>query len=1213
VVTPDHQIDATTANLSVNTGETVRTQTGQWAKRTGSATTVSAATDFSGTGWTEILSLKSDKGLQFAMKLSDDFYVIKPTSVALPKLIYANVANQLFDDRAKILGWMESHAGNAEAITRYQALLDNIDAKLLKMGLAETVDGKTVPRSQFDQLFLQLPTITASGGGVFIKATIDPGLSIGKALESGRIKAHGSALINITNNTPFGLIVNDVAILDSSRQDIVDGKLTSLEPGTVYWNGKPLGMGGLAGEAGASGTSQIKIMQDAYPKEYYDLGVTIPDAPQDLYVRGKIDNADGDLYLTNLEGSINVTGEIRAKEIKLTASGDFNLSTDDWYHTNEDPRQYVNFDKIFGQTLYNDAGSPRSANLMAGDPTLLSLEQAIFGVVPGSRDEAESNDTLALAETLSNGGEIKAHLGTSADVDYYKVKVGAPGKIDLALTIPGGSFSVQLLDANKNLLGDYSVSASQTLAMNVASSGTYFVRVTALSSSTYNAGQYRVLASFEEDRKSILFAMGAIDINARYLNIDGLVQSGVDNIELHIAKDFAPTESVNFTDSAGNVRPGISFAADGLITVDGAFDAKNKVILLDPIKPTGGKINLTGTIVSTGNGELRVASGYASVHIDNESVFDLAVDTIDVSENRIGTITITDSTTLLREEFTVQNGQFTRVMKQGVLVAKTEGETAVSSINYVEVPGSLRTGINAVMNSAGYAPIYYQPAPGRYYTWVEGQAMTQTEVYTYEQKSFNLLGFDWDGLVPDEAAKDVQKQFEDGTPLLESEEVTLENSDAVLMVGYLRMSNPAVDMVKDTSLVRDVKTNKLYQYVGEASTVSFPVTDFTDSTKWKFLENLSGGRLNNGVWENTELNPVLRSDGSKWVAKKADYHLDSTFANQEITVKGPTTTGGGWLREKVITTITTVVTGLKDFYGYSLKADLPVAISSLTGSDKPVVDIKTTGTLRLRSSISVGDSPIDEDAEDFRPLALSANALEVSGTALFSGALPEIKANSDVIIKVKDPNGKLNIQATGQIRVEQLEGKTNTPIKIGQVVAASYSRDGELLGAGEDTTGAELSAAYDVQIVSLNGILGTNNLSRIVGATVQLDGGTGLVMARVDSAPLGVGGLAVRASGSINVEETAGDMRLVTPTAWSGDVSVSTTGDVTLQASAGAIIDASFERYTPDGSVAAANMAKGGFTNAESGHYALAPDLIAFLLPHMETYGQGGASGAEKL
>jgi hypothetical protein len=41
----------------------------------------------------------------------------------------------------------------------------------------------------------------------------------------------------------------------------------------------------------------------------------------------------------------------------------------------------------------------------------------------------------------------------------------------------------------------------------------------------------------------------------------------------------------------------------------------------------------------------------------------------------------------------------------------------------------------------------------------------------------------------------------------------------------------------------------------------------------------------------------------------------------------------------------------------------------------------------VRSAISFGDAPADEEAEDFRPIALSANALEVSGTALFSGGI----------------------------------------------------------------------------------------------------------------------------------------------------------------------------------------------------------------------------------
>ena len=61
-----------------------------------------------------------------------------------------------------------------------------------------------------------------------------------------------------------------------------------------------------------------------------------------------------------------------------------------------------------------------------------------------------------------------------------------------------------------------------------------------------------------------------------------------------------------------------------------------------------------------------------------------------------------------------------------------------------------------------------------------------------------------------------------------------------------------------------------------------------------------------------------------WIPKKANDAFESDFANQEITVDGPTEEGGGWLREKVITTKTTTVTGLKDFYTYALRADLPV-------------------------------------------------------------------------------------------------------------------------------------------------------------------------------------------------------------------------------------------------------------------------------------------------
>ena len=70
------------------------------------------------------------------------------------------------------------------------------------------------------------------------------------------------------------------------------------------------------------------------------------------------------------------------------------------------------------------------------------------------------------------------------------------------------------------------------------------------------------------------------------------------------------------------------------------------------------------------------------------------------------------------------------------------------------------------------------------------------------------------------------------------------------------------------------------------------------------------------------------------------------------------------------------------------------------------VSVQTTGKLLLRDSISIGavTAPEDPDAV-FTPLALSANALEVGRNVVISGALPDIQANSDVSITVKDPVG----------------------------------------------------------------------------------------------------------------------------------------------------------------------------------------------------------------
>ncbi len=817
----DHRL-GTTGSYLVAKAQLVRTSDGRWLRRTGDAVTVDAATEsFNSSGWQAIQVQTSDRGKILARELSDDFYVVKPKAMALPTLVYANVANQLFEDRAKIVGWMSSHAGNAEAIARYQALLEKIDAQLEKMGLASKNSGVVVPRSQFDQIFLRLPKVEASAGLINILSDSTSEASIRLAQTSGRLLAHADANITIKNETPFGLEINNVGILKASRVDTLNGAQVTLSAGATYLNKIALN------EPGPGGQSVINITQDAFPKEAYGVNGSLgalnaPSGPQDLYVRGKISNADGTLNLTNREGSIHVTGEIRAGAVNINAAGDFNLSTEDWFHTGADPRQYLDFNKVFGREVYREDGTAGTSLFGTADPRVQALLAAASGgAIPQTKEE-EGNSTRASADVLTSNVAISAQLQDKFDQDFFKLSAAGAGRVTVALdtgltasnTI--NFYELSLLDSTGKVLNTVQTGRNNSYSFNVGAAGDYYVRVSAVRTYpattpsnpattpgyTYTASDgkktikpgdtvlvkdakngdkvyvyddngkgnpvggkereldltktdqyadkdywwqvqynhrpntYKITAVFtppQAEPIKTIFAMGAIDINARYLNIDGTIQSGVDNITLNIAQDFAPSRSTNFTDALGKTLKGLDYGPAGFATVDGFFDANSGTIVLEDIKPTAGVINLTGTIISTGNGALKVASGYASININNQSRYALAAGLIDASENRVGKITVTDSTTLKREVYTFENGGYTQQQFQGTLVPPGI-PGGVSSIRYDD--RGLTGG--RVADIAG--SLIYQPEAGRYYVWTEGQAKTSTTLEYLRAAQLQPLG-----------------------------------------------------------------------------------------------------------------------------------------------------------------------------------------------------------------------------------------------------------------------------------------------------------------------------------------------------------------------------------------------------------------------------------------------------------------------------------------
>jgi hypothetical protein len=219
--------------------------------------------------------------------------------------------------------------------------------------------------------------------------------------------------------------------------------LVTLQPGTTYFNNSAMGT------PGGAGSSVINIEQDAYPLTYYgnqgSLGtLKFPDAPQNLYVRGQIENDSGEVRLTNYDGSVSVTGTIRGARLNISAAGDFNLSSDNWFHAGADPRQYVDFTGLFGNDVRTSDGTlRRSPYASATDPRLEQLLDAI--------DDP--------------------------------VRTG-----------------------------------------------------------------------------SMIFAMGTVDINARFLNLDGTIQSGIDRVDLAISENFDPAASAQFFDNGGQLLPGLPSA-----------------------------------------------------------------------------------------------------------------------------------------------------------------------------------------------------------------------------------------------------------------------------------------------------------------------------------------------------------------------------------------------------------------------------------------------------------------------------------------------------------------------------------------------------------------------------------------------------------------------------------------------------------------------------
>ncbi len=114
------------------------------------------------------------------------------------------------------------------------------------------------------------------------------------------------------------------------------------------------------------------------------------------------------------------------------------------------------------------------------------------------------------------------------------------------------------------------------------------------------------------DGQSRLLAQGRITLTAEFLNVNGLIQSGAEEIQFVLAAILclpaSPPASCRRMGLA--CLPGLSFGT-ARVPVRGYWDANADdgvgAFILEDITPKGGEISIAVRILSTGNGQIKVA------------------------------------------------------------------------------------------------------------------------------------------------------------------------------------------------------------------------------------------------------------------------------------------------------------------------------------------------------------------------------------------------------------------------------------------------------------------------------------------------------------------------------------------------------------------------------------------------------------------------------
>ncbi len=278
-----------------------------------------------------------------------------------------------------------------------------------------------------------------------------------------------------------------------------------------------------------------------------------------------------------------------------------------------------------------------------------------------------------------------------------------------------------------------------------------------------------------------IVANGNIFISARYLNINGLIQSGIADWNLTLPNtnpkltatgaELGLSGTANVTNSYGtavynsstqmfefdsNYAKAYAASSEGKTKVPSAtyalvltgtdnisagYDVVNDRYVLNGAEVHGGYVQLYGQIMNTAQdgantGKIKALDGYGTINIINHSGKDIVISKLDTGSGIAGIIDITDiqdsSGKAIHTRYTSE---------QGMLKTETTGKWNGGTFD----AGYSSTTTTAPSTAGGRVTTTYNPQDKLFYSWTTGTDKSQTEFYHYEAK--DVFGFEYSNQV----------------------------------------------------------------------------------------------------------------------------------------------------------------------------------------------------------------------------------------------------------------------------------------------------------------------------------------------------------------------------------------------------------------------------------------------------------------------------------